>query len=62
MNISKFFDVFNIPQNERIVNDRLWATDDEEQNIYEINSLGLQLWVNDFNNIVTIICSEDTID
>ena len=57
MNIGEFFATFNISEKERSVDERLWVSDTEQQSVYEIQSLGLELWVNDHQNIVGIMAS-----
>ncbi|PQJ11082.1 hypothetical protein CJD36_014025 [Flavipsychrobacter stenotrophus] len=55
MPVKNFFEYFKIGGEETIVNDRLWVNEDEQQKVYEIATLGLQLWVDDTGMIATVI-------
>ena len=52
-----FFEKLDIPLNFREITDKLWITEGEQQDIYEIENLGMQLWVNELRQIETIICA-----
>ena len=56
-NIDSFFEKLDIPLNFREITDKLWITEGEQQDIYEIENLGMQLWVNELRQIETIICA-----
>lgn len=57
LNINTFFEKFKIPGKHRLVDDRVWVNEDEQHSVYEVESLGLQIWVNNLELIVTVICS-----
>lgn len=54
MGVDDFMEIFTISKKERTADDRIWVADNEQQDVYEISSLGLRLWVSDFMKIVAI--------
>jgi hypothetical protein len=56
MNIRTFFEQFEIQTRYRKADDRVWVNDREQQDVYEIGNMGLQIWVNDAGRIVSVIC------
>lgn len=56
MNIRTFFEQFEIQTRHRKVDDRVWVNDKEQQDVYEIGNMGLQIWVNNSGKIASIIC------
>jgi hypothetical protein len=59
MNIAEFFKEFAIGKKDQEVQDTMWVSNTDQQNIYEIESLGLQLWVNGADEIVSVICDRE---
>lgn len=56
MNIDAFFSIFGIDK-AKISVDVVYLLDDTEQDVYEIDSLGLQVWVDEQDQIVTVFVS-----
>lgn len=56
MNIDAFFSNLGIDKVKVIV-DVVYMLDDTEQDVYEIDSLGLQVWVDEDDQIVTVFVS-----
>lgn len=54
MNINEFINFSNFKPDDFI--DKLWVSDDEQQEVYEFFDIGLQVWCSD-NVIVTVIAS-----
>ena len=58
IDVHEFFNEYMIKKQEQKIDDEYRNDKKECYSIYEIDSLGLQLWVNDLNYIVTIICDD----
>lgn len=56
MNIDSFWEKFNIDK-ESISSDIVYFHDDTEQDVYEVETLGLQIWVDEEKKIVTVFVS-----
>lgn len=56
MNINTFFSLFNIDR-ANISSDVVYFPDDTEQDVYEIDPLGLQVWADEQGQIVTVFVS-----
>lgn len=54
MNIDEFMNFYGIKPNEEV--DKLYVSEDEMQDVYEFDDIGLQVWCSD-NIIVTVIAS-----
>lgn len=54
--IEEFFMIYDIGKSDYKV-EKIFLTD-EEQDVYGIDKLGLQLWVNSFGKIVTVFVSD----
>lgn len=56
MDIDLFFSIFEIDRN-KIVMDTVYFYDDSTQDVYEVDALGLQVWVDNEEQIVTVFVS-----
>jgi hypothetical protein len=61
MNIDLFFSTFNIDKSAIDV-DVIYFPDDTEQDVYDVDSLGLQIWVDAEDLIVTVFVSPRATD
>ncbi|MFY0256263.1 hypothetical protein ACDQ55_20175 [Chitinophaga sp. 30R24] len=56
VNIYDFGTIFNISVSDTKM-EKVYFFDESEQDVYEVDSLGLQLWVDQNNEIVTVFVS-----
>jgi len=54
--VDSFFEHFGIDKST-LKKDQIWLSDDERQDVYELDDLGLQIWVNDEHVIETVYVS-----
>lgn len=58
MDVDLFFSHLGI-RKENMPMEQIYMSDEEIQDVYEIDALNLQVWVNDLNKIETIFVSPD---
>jgi hypothetical protein len=56
LNVEDFFTQFKIDKSQCKI-EKVFLTD-EEENVYDIDDIGLQLWVNSSNKIVTVFVTD----